>query len=107
MQSAKIESHQSMRSVDSVGRSRMRFLRLFASFLLSIGAGHLSCAAAELPKTMELAENWKLTSANKLQQGGAAVSLPDFKDADWNAKPPQAPPPRSCSLQLRDECAPT
>src|ERR1700688_4899426 len=85
MQSAEIESHQSMRSVDSVGRSRMRFLRLFASFLLSIGAGHLSCAAAELPKTLELAENWKLTSANKLQQGGAAVSLPDFKDADWNA----------------------
>jgi exo-1,4-beta-D-glucosaminidase len=52
---------------------------------LSIGAGRLTCAAAESPKTIELVENWKLISANKLQQSGAAVSLPDFKDADWNA----------------------
>src|ERR1700751_1972329 len=75
VQSAEIGSHQSMRSVGSAGRSRMRFLRLFASFLLSIGAGHLSCAAAESPKTIELAENWKLTSANKLQQSGAGGLL--------------------------------
>jgi len=74
-----------MRSVGSARRGHIKFLRLFASFLLSIGAGHLSCAAAESPKTIELAENWKLTSANKLQQSGAGVSLPDFKDADWNA----------------------
>jgi exo-1,4-beta-D-glucosaminidase len=52
---------------------------------LSIAAGHLSSAeASESPRTIELTENWKLTSANNLQLSGAAISLPDYKDTDWH-----------------------
>jgi exo-1,4-beta-D-glucosaminidase len=53
---------------------------------LSIGAGHLSSsAAAESPRTIELAENWKLASANNLPLSGAAISLPDYQDTGWHA----------------------
>jgi exo-1,4-beta-D-glucosaminidase len=52
--------------------------------LLSIGASHVSSAAAsESPRTIELTENWKLTSTNNLQLGGAAISLPDYNDTNW------------------------
>jgi exo-1,4-beta-D-glucosaminidase len=53
---------------------------------LCIGArGASFSAAAESPRTIDLAEHWKLTSANNLPQGGAAVSLPDYQDASWHA----------------------
>ena len=38
-----------------------------------------------LPKSIELSENWKLTSAKDLQTGGAAISLPDYQDTGWYA----------------------
>jgi exo-1,4-beta-D-glucosaminidase len=63
----------------------MRFSRLVISLVVSMGAGHLSSlAAAQSPETIELAENWKLTSASNLQTSGEAISLPDYKDTDWH-----------------------
>src|SRR5580704_5255613 len=85
MHSGDNRGHESARKVDSVNRARTHFFRLTFSLFLSIGAGHLSSsAAAESPKTIELAENWKLTSANKLQQSGAAISLLDYQDTGWH-----------------------
>ena len=64
----------------------MRFFRLFVPVVLLIGACYLSSsAAAESPRTIELTENWKLTSANNLPLGGAAISLPDYQDTSWQA----------------------
>ena len=64
----------------------MRFFRLFVPVVLLIGACYLSSsAAAESPRTIELTENWKLTSANNLPLGGAAISLPDYQDTSWHA----------------------
>jgi exo-1,4-beta-D-glucosaminidase len=86
VQSGDIRSQESMRKVSSATKTRMRFFRLVVSLFFSIGAGQLSSSAApESPRTIELAENWKLTSASNLQLGGAAISLPDYKDADWHA----------------------
>ena len=60
--------------------------KLIVSLLLSLCAGVLpSSAAPDSPKSIELAENWKLTSAKDLQSGGAAISLPDYKDTGWYA----------------------
>ena len=84
MQSGDIRSHNPTRKVGSAPKTRMRLFRLVVVLFLSLGAGRLSWSAApESPKTIELAENWKLSSANNLQLGGAAISLPDYKDADW------------------------
>jgi exo-1,4-beta-D-glucosaminidase len=78
-------SHELMHKVGSVSSTRVRLFRLVVSMFLSIGAGQLSSfAASESPRTIELTENWKLASADNLQARGAAVSLPDFKDADWH-----------------------
>jgi exo-1,4-beta-D-glucosaminidase len=86
VQTGDIRSQESMRKVSSTTKTRMRFFRLVVSLFFSIGAGQLSSSAApESPRTIELAENWKLTSASNLQLGGAAISLPDYKDADWHA----------------------
>jgi exo-1,4-beta-D-glucosaminidase len=86
MQSGDIRGHESVRTVSSVNRTWMHFFRLTVSFFLSIGAGHLSSsAAAESPRTIELAENWKLASATNLPLGGAAISLPDYQDTGWHA----------------------
>jgi exo-1,4-beta-D-glucosaminidase len=86
MQSGDMRSHGSMREVSAVNRTRKPLLRPIIWLFLSIGAGHLSLSAAsESPKTIELAENWKLTSANNLQLGGAAISLPDYQATDWHA----------------------
>ncbi|MGH9455303.1 MAG: glycosyl hydrolase 2 galactose-binding domain-containing protein, partial [Terriglobia bacterium] len=63
----------------------MRCFGLMVTLFLSIGAARLSLAASESPNTIELAENWKLTSANDLQLGGAAISLLSYKDADWHS----------------------
>jgi exo-1,4-beta-D-glucosaminidase len=85
MQSGDIRSHGPMRKVGAVNRTRQPFFRLIVWFSLSIGAGHLSLSAAsESPKTIELTENWKLTSANNLQVNGAAISLPDYQTAGWH-----------------------
>ena len=79
------QSHELMHKVGSVSRARVRLFRLVVSMFLSIGAGQLSSfAASESPRTIELTENWKLASADNLQARGGAVSLPDFKDADWH-----------------------
>jgi exo-1,4-beta-D-glucosaminidase len=86
MQSGDNRGHESARKVDSVNRARTHFFRLTFSLFLSIGAGHLSSsAAAESPRTIELAENWKLASANNLPLSGAAISLPDYQDTGWHA----------------------
>jgi exo-1,4-beta-D-glucosaminidase len=86
VQSGDMRSQESMRKISSATKIRVRFFRLVVSLFFSIGAGQLSSSAApESPRTIELAENWKLTSASNLQLGGAAISLPDYKDADWHA----------------------
>ncbi len=86
MRSSNIRSHESIRQFGFIGGTRMHFFRLMIAWVLSTGAGHLSSsAAAESPRTIELAKNWKLTSANNLQLTGAAISSPDYKDADWHA----------------------
>ena len=60
--------------------------KLIVSLLLALCAGVLpSSAAPDSPRSIELAENWKLTSAKDLQTGGAAISLPDYKDTGWYA----------------------
>lgn len=85
MQSWDIRSIESMHEVSSVNRVRTRLFRLIVLLLLAIGTGHISSlSATESPRTIELAENWKLASATDLQISGAAVSLPDFKDTDWH-----------------------
>jgi exo-1,4-beta-D-glucosaminidase len=86
MQIGEIRSHESMHKVGSANKTHMRFFRLFVPVVLLIGACHLSSsAAAESPRTIELTENWKLTSANNLPPGGAAISLPDYQDTSWHA----------------------
>jgi exo-1,4-beta-D-glucosaminidase len=73
-----------MHTVNGVNRTRLGVLRLIVSLFVLIGAGHLSpSAASEPPRTIELGENWKLTSANNPQLSGATVSLSDFKDTGW------------------------
>jgi exo-1,4-beta-D-glucosaminidase len=85
MQRGDMGSHESTHKVSLMNKTRMRFFRIIASLLLSIGAGYVPpSAASEPPRTIELANNWKLTSANDLQLTGAAISLPDYKDADWH-----------------------
>ena len=65
MQSGDIGSRQSAPKVSPASKTRMPFFRLIVSVFLLIGAGPLSSsAAAESPKTIELSDNWKLTSAN-------------------------------------------
>src|SRR5262245_23859199 len=64
----------------------MRFGVLMVSLFLSFGAGPLSSfAASESPRTIELSENWKLTSARSVQVGGADISIPAYQDGDWHA----------------------
>jgi exo-1,4-beta-D-glucosaminidase len=85
MRSGDVRSRESMHKDISVHRTHMRCSRLIVLLFLSVGAGQLSSAAAsESPRTIELAENWKLTSANNLQLGGAAISLLDYQDTDWS-----------------------
>jgi exo-1,4-beta-D-glucosaminidase len=67
-----------------VKRTSSRLLRLVAVLCMSAGAGRLPTVAAETPKLMELAENWKLASASTLQAGGEAISLVDYQDASWH-----------------------
>jgi exo-1,4-beta-D-glucosaminidase len=84
--SGEIGSRKSMHKVSSMNKIRTRFFGLVASLLLSIAAGYVPpSAASESPRTIELANNWKLTSANNIQLTGAAISLPDYKDVDWHA----------------------
>ncbi|MGB8493295.1 MAG: sugar-binding domain-containing protein [Candidatus Acidiferrum sp.] len=60
--------------------------KLIVSLFLSLCASvPPSSAASDSPRSIELAENWKLTSAKDLQVGGAAISLPDYKDTGWYA----------------------
>ena len=85
MQSGDVRSSESMHKINLVTGTRMRSLRFVISLLLSIAAGQLSLyAASESPRTIELAENWKLSSANNLQLNGAAISLSDYGDANWH-----------------------
>jgi exo-1,4-beta-D-glucosaminidase len=85
VQSCDIRSHNPTRKVGSAPKTRRRLFGLVVVLFLSLGAGQLSWSRApESPKTIELAENWKLSSASNLQLGGAAISLPDYKDADWH-----------------------
>jgi exo-1,4-beta-D-glucosaminidase len=84
MKSDGTRSDESMHKVSSASRTRMRF-RFVVSLFLSIAAGQLSSfAASESPGMIELAENWKLTSANNLQASGEAISLLDYQDTDWH-----------------------
>jgi exo-1,4-beta-D-glucosaminidase len=85
MQSGDIRSHVSKHNVGSVNRTCPRLVKLIVPLFLSIGAGYVSSSsAAEFPRTIELAENWKLTSANNLQLSGAAISLLDYQDTGWH-----------------------
>jgi exo-1,4-beta-D-glucosaminidase len=84
MKSDGTRSDESMHKVSSASRTRMRF-RFVVSLFLSIAAGQLSSfAASESPGMIELAENWKLTSANNLQASGEAISLLDYRDTNWH-----------------------
>jgi exo-1,4-beta-D-glucosaminidase len=86
MKSEDFRKHESMRRISSAKRAwaRIHFFRLLIPLFLSIGAGHLwSLAAAESPRTIELAENWKLTSASNLRLSGREISLPGYDDASW------------------------
>jgi exo-1,4-beta-D-glucosaminidase len=86
MQWGDIGRRESICKVCFVNRTRTRLLRRIILFSLCIGArGASFSAAAESPRTIELAEHWKLTSAKNLPQGGAAISLPDYQDASWHA----------------------
>ena len=61
-------------------------LRLIATLFLSLCAGVFPASASpDSPRSIELADNWKLTSAKDLQTGGAVISLPTYKDASWYA----------------------
>jgi exo-1,4-beta-D-glucosaminidase len=85
VESDDIPSYQSIHTVSSTSSARLHYLRLVI-LLLSVGLGHISlCRAAESPKTIELAENWKLVSAGNLRSDGSAISLPDYQDAHWHA----------------------
>ena len=85
MQSGDTRSYNPTRKVCSAPKTRRRLFRLVVVLFLSFGPGQLSWSRApESPKTIELAENWKLSSARNLQLGGAAISLPDYQDADWH-----------------------
>ena len=85
MQSGDTRSYNPTRKVSSAPKTRKRLFRLVVVLFLSFGPGQLSWSRApESPKTIELAENWKLSSARNLQLGGAAISLPDYQDADWH-----------------------
>jgi exo-1,4-beta-D-glucosaminidase len=85
MQSGDVRGRESIRKVNFVTRTRTRSLRFVISLLLSITAGQCSSyAASESPRTIELAENWKLSSASSLQLNGAVISLSDYGDANWH-----------------------
>jgi exo-1,4-beta-D-glucosaminidase len=85
MKSACSRSDEAMRRVSSASRTCMRFFRIIVLLFFSIATGPLaSFAASDPPRTIELAEHWKLTSANHLQLSGAAISLLDYNDADWH-----------------------
>jgi len=85
VQSGDTRSYNPTRKVCSAPKTRRRLFRLVVVLFLSFGPGQLSWSRApESPKTIELAENWKLSSARNLQLGGAAISLPDYQDADWH-----------------------
>lgn len=86
MQSCDIRSQESTHAVSSPNRVCPHLLRFMVLSFFAIGAGHVSSlSASDSPRTIELAENWKLASATDQQPGGATVSLPDFKDTDWHA----------------------
>ncbi len=86
MQSGDIRSHESMYKVRPVIKTRARLFRRMVLLFLSIGASQVwSLAASESPTTIELAENWKLTSASDVQLGGAVLSSLDYQDTGWHA----------------------
>jgi exo-1,4-beta-D-glucosaminidase len=55
--------------------------------LLSLCAADLPAFAAPEPRPekLELADNWKLISAEGLPAGGESISRPDYQDPDWHA----------------------
>src|SRR5208283_4766634 len=86
MESGEINGHITKEKVRSMDRSRRNMFKFIVSLFLSLCAGVLpSSAAPDSQRSIELAENWKLTSAKDLQTGGAAISLPDYKDTGWYA----------------------
>ena len=54
-------------------------------FTLALTNFALASGAADAPKTIELAENWRLASATDVQTTGASLSLPDYRVASWHA----------------------
>src|ERR1035437_9251434 len=59
--------------------------RVISIALLLLGAGVFpSFAAAENPARIELAENWKLSSATEAPADGAAISVAGCKDSRWH-----------------------
>jgi exo-1,4-beta-D-glucosaminidase len=86
MRRVDIRSHESIFEVCLLNMTRIRLFRLMILLSLSVGVGNVSASAAsDSPKTIELSENWKLSSANNLPPSGAAISLPDYQDARWHA----------------------
>ena len=69
----------------SSARTDMNLFRVILMVLLlpAIATVPLS-AASENPGRIELAENWKLTSATEAPSDGAAISVAGFKDARWH-----------------------
>jgi exo-1,4-beta-D-glucosaminidase len=86
MRRVDIRSHESIFEVCLLNMTRIRLFRLMILLSLSVGVGNVSASAAsDSPKTIELSENWKLSSANNLPPSGAAISLSDYQDARWHA----------------------
>jgi exo-1,4-beta-D-glucosaminidase len=85
MRSSDIRNQDTIRKIGSARKTSLTGFRLVVSLFLLTGAGFSLSAAPESPRTIELAENWKLTSANNLQLTGAVISLPDYQDTSWHA----------------------
>jgi exo-1,4-beta-D-glucosaminidase len=83
--SGDMRNAEALHKLRLVSRARPVFFQLVISLLFSVATGQLSSATpSESPQTIELAGNWKLTSASNLQLNGSAISLPDYEDAAWH-----------------------
>ena len=65
---------------------RNTILRFFIPLLLLLCAADFPDVARPqpAPQTIELAEGWKLVSANDLAADGATLSLPGYQDSGWH-----------------------
>ena len=60
-----------------------KMVRVISALSLCLFALH-SFAAGEVPRKVELSQNWTLASAKDVQADGAAVSQPGFQGREWH-----------------------